>query len=241
MSNRVRKERERAEREELILAHARRILLRDGYQSLNLDELAKAIDYSKGVIYLHFETKEDLALAVATRTCRERVAFSERGAKFQGSTRERIRAIGVACWQFAIEHPDYFQVELMLKSASFWEKASSKRQQEHSMECGRCFRPVLGIVEEAVKCGDLPEGLRPEHMTFGLIAVTIGSHIMLQQMEMRLLADIQDPVRILRQNQDCMLDGLGWRPFMRDHDYHATDRRIQQELFPEATWLLDGH
>ncbi|MCD6048934.1 MAG: hypothetical protein K0Q55_337, partial [Verrucomicrobia bacterium] len=54
-----RKERERAAREELILEHGRRLLVRDGFQDFNLDELAKAIEYSKGTIYLHFQTKED--------------------------------------------------------------------------------------------------------------------------------------------------------------------------------------
>ena len=63
----ARKERERAVREELILDHGLRLLLRGGYQNLNLDELATAIEYSKGTIYLHFQTKEDLVLGIATR------------------------------------------------------------------------------------------------------------------------------------------------------------------------------
>src|SRR6516225_5463962 len=58
----ARKERERAAREELILDHAQRMLLRDGFQNLNLDELAEAVEYSKGTLYLHFKTKEDIAL-----------------------------------------------------------------------------------------------------------------------------------------------------------------------------------
>src|SRR5881409_592601 len=87
----ARKERERAAREDLILEQGRRLLVRDGFQDFNLDELAKVIEYSKGTIYLHFETKEDLALAVATRALRERADLFERAAKFGGKTRERIR------------------------------------------------------------------------------------------------------------------------------------------------------
>src|SRR5688572_11625128 len=95
-----RKERERAVREELILDHARQMLVRDGFQNFNLDKLAESIEYSKGTIYLHFESKEDLVLAVVTRTLKERADLFERASKFRGSTRERGRAIGFACCQF---------------------------------------------------------------------------------------------------------------------------------------------
>src|SRR5229473_2976171 len=90
----ARKERERAAREELILDHAQRMLLKDGFQNLNLDELAEAVEYSKGTLYLHFKTKEDIALAVVTRVLKERADFFERAAQFKGRSRERVGAIG---------------------------------------------------------------------------------------------------------------------------------------------------
>src|SRR5215468_3571804 len=93
----ARKERERAAREELILDHAQKMLLKDGFQNLNLDNLAEAVEYSKGTLYLHFKTKEDLALAVVTRAQKERADFFERALKFHGKTREQISAVGFAC------------------------------------------------------------------------------------------------------------------------------------------------
>ena len=87
----ARKERERAVREELILDHGLRLLLRDGYQNLNLDELATAIEYSKGTIYLHFQTKEDLVLGIATRALKERTRLFERAAE--------------NCWQVSPQPP----------------------------------------------------------------------------------------------------------------------------------------
>src|SRR5262249_1429240 len=86
----TRKERDRAAREELILDHAQKILLRDGFQNLNLDELAEAVEYSKGTLYLHFKTKEDIALAVVTRAQKERADLFERALGFQGRSRERV-------------------------------------------------------------------------------------------------------------------------------------------------------
>jgi hypothetical protein len=75
-----------------------------------------------------------------------------------------------------------------------------------------------------------------ESVAFALIAVTVGSHIMSLEPAMKLVAGIDDPIRTVRQNQDLMCDGLGWRPLLADWDYSATDARLRREIFPTATW-----
>lgn len=236
----ARKDRERGAREELILDHAQRLLVREGFQNLNLDALAEAVEYSKGTLYLHFESKEDLALAVATRAARERADLFERASKFQGRTRERMRAIGFACCQFAVMHRDYFNIEMMLKSESFWDRASEERRRLHGVQASRVFHITNGIAIEALAAGDLPAGTRPMDVTLSLFSITVGSHIMAMQPELQLLAGIEDPICVVRQNQDRVCDGWGWKPLMKDWDYAATDRRIRAEVFPEATWLRPG-
>ena len=234
----ARKERERAAREELILDHAQRILLRDGFQNLNLDELAEAIEYSKGTLYLHFKTKEDIALAVVTRAQKERADFFERALQFQGRSRERVRAIGFACCHFAKVYPDYYNVEMMLKSHSFWEKADEARQHEYAMHGGRCFRTVHRIVTEGLHSGDLPQSkLSSEQIVFSIASMAIGSHIMGRNTHAAMMAGIEDPLKALCTNVDILLDGLSWKPLSSEWDSSAVDRRIKKEVFPEATWL----
>jgi AcrR family transcriptional regulator len=236
----ARKERERAAREELILDHAQRVLLRDGFQNLNLDELAEAVEYSKGTLYLHFKTKEDIALAVVTRAQKERADFFERAATFQGRSREKARAIGFACCHFAKSYPDYYNVEMMLKSQSFWEKADEARQHRYAMEGGRCFRTIHRIVTEALQTGDLPRSnLSSEHIVFSIAAMAIGSHILGRNPHAAMLAGIDDPLQALCQNVSVLLDGLSWKPLSNEWDYDAVDRRIKKEVFPEATWFKE--
>jgi len=234
----VRKERERAAREELILDHAQRMLLKDGFQNLNLDELAEAVEYSKGTLYLHFKTKEDIALAVVTRAQKERADFFERAAHFKGRSRERIQAIGFACCHFANVYPDYYNVEMMLKSLSFWEKADENRQHQYAMQGGRCFRTIHGIVTDGIKDGDLPQGkLSPEQIVFALASTAIGSHIMSRNTHALLLAGINDPLKALCDNVEVLLDGLSWKPLSNQMDRGLVDLRIKSEVFPEATWF----
>ena len=233
----ARKERERAAREELILDHAQRLLLRDGFQNLNLDDLAEAVEYSKGTLYLHFKTKEDLALAVVTRALKERADFHERALLFKGRSRERARAVGFACCHFSKAYPDYFNVEMMLKSHSFWEKADEARQHQYGMQGARCFRVMHRIVTEGLQSGDLPPGkMTPEEIVFSIASMAVGSHIMSRSSHAAMLAGIDDPLRALCQNVSLILDGLNWKPLSGEWDWDAVDRRIKKELFPDATW-----
>jgi AcrR family transcriptional regulator len=234
----ARKDRERAAREELILDHAQRMLLKDGFQNLNLDELAEAVEYSKGTLYLHFKTKEDIGLAVVTRAQKERADLFERAAQFNGHSRERLRAIGFACCHFANVYPDYYNVEMMLKSLSFWEKADETRQHQYAMQGGRCFRTIHGIVTDGLRDGDLPAGkMAPEQIVFAIAATAIGSHIMSRNNQALLMAGIDDPLKALCSNVDILLDGLGWKPLSGEVDSIAVDRRIKKEIFPEANWF----
>lgn len=235
----TRKEREFQAREELIITHARRLLLEKGFQAWNMEQLAEAVEYSKGTLYQHFSSKEDLVLAVATASLRQRADMFEKASHFQGLSRERIRAIGFACCEFALSCPEYFHVEMMLKSASFWEKASEERRHAHSFQGARCWRIINNIVVEAMALGDMPRvQYSPEQATFSLIAVTVGSHLMGREPQFRVQAGIQNPMLAVRLNQDLICDGLGWKPLLKDHDYAATDSRILAEVFPNAAaWL----
>ena len=235
----IRKERDLKAREELILDHARRLLAEKGFQAWNMEQLAVAVEYSKGTLYQHFSSKEDLVLAVASRILNLRADLFEQAASFKGSTREQGRAIGLACCVFAHRHPDFFHIEMMLKSASFWEKASPERKEAHARAGARCWRTLYNIVVSAIALGDMPRlPWSAEHATMALISITIGSHVVSMEHNLRVFAGIDNPLLSVRLNQDLVCDGLGWKPLLHEHDYAATDQRIVSEIFPDAAAFL---
>ena len=48
---------------DLILDAADRLLARYGYRKMTIDDVAKEVGIGKGTIYLHFKSKEEIALA----------------------------------------------------------------------------------------------------------------------------------------------------------------------------------
>lgn len=61
------KEKQRQEREILILREAEEVLLEKGYYETSMDEIAARVGISKGTIYAHFPGKEELIVAIFQR------------------------------------------------------------------------------------------------------------------------------------------------------------------------------
>ena len=58
------KEKQRQEREALILQAAEEVLMEKGYHETSIDEIAARVGIAKGTVYLHFPSKEDLVIAI---------------------------------------------------------------------------------------------------------------------------------------------------------------------------------
>src|SRR5947209_18082067 len=61
------KEKQRLEREALILQEAEEMLEEKGYHDTSMDEIAARVGIAKGTIYGHFPSKEDLVIALFKR------------------------------------------------------------------------------------------------------------------------------------------------------------------------------
>jgi len=234
MSTASRREREFAEREEMILEHARQLLRQHGYLGLNLDRLAEAAEYSKGTLYQHFETKEDIILGIAIGSMQLRTQFFRRAGEFNGKSRERILAVGVADDIITELYPEHFQICQMVKMPSIMEKTSEERRGRMALCESSCFTAVKKMVEEAVRVGELPtevENAGP--IAFGMMTMALGTRLVSSSPEWMKRIEIHDPRAAMRTSQHRLLDGWRWRPLFAEWDYQNTERRVRDEIFGE--------
>jgi TetR/AcrR family transcriptional regulator, fatty acid metabolism regulator protein len=87
------KERQRQEREELILQTAEEVLTERGYYNMSMDEIASRVGIAKGTLYHHFARKEDLAFALFERFLEESVVSLEEIGVQEGTPQERLQAL----------------------------------------------------------------------------------------------------------------------------------------------------
>lgn len=87
------KERQRLEREQLILDAAEAVLAEKGYLALAMEEIAARVGIARATVYLHFPSKDDLVVALFERTfVGFRQLVADAAAK-PGSARERLERI----------------------------------------------------------------------------------------------------------------------------------------------------
>ncbi len=87
------KERQRQEREELILQAAEEVLAEKGYYDTSVDEIAARVGIAKGTVYLHFPGKEDIMIAILERNAQAMVELVEATVATASSSREKLEAI----------------------------------------------------------------------------------------------------------------------------------------------------
>jgi TetR/AcrR family fatty acid metabolism transcriptional regulator len=93
------KEKQRQEREDLILQIAEEVLLERGYHDTSMDEIAARVGIAKGTLYLHFARKEDLVFALLDRELQTVLRMVEQADSMQGTAREKLVLIQASLYQ----------------------------------------------------------------------------------------------------------------------------------------------
>jgi len=233
MSLSTRKERQRREREDLILEHASDLFAEEGYLGFNLDRLAERVEYSKATLYNHFLSKEDLLAAVANRQLQERAELFSKALLFDGKTRERMCCVGAADEILSHRHQASFELMQLARAHSIWEKVSATTQQRFESGAKRCFQVASELVNQGRRAGDLPrteEELPTEQVVAGLVAISRGTFLLSRENSVFKVAIGKTAADFLFDHYDAYLDGLGWRPLSTEWDYATTRQRARAFL-----------
>lgn len=243
MNTLSRKQRELFEREQLILDTAKVILNTEGFVNLSMERIAAEIEYSKGTIYNHFKSKEEVITGISCRCMNNLIELFTRAKNYNGSNRERIAAIGIAHSLYAQLNPVEVQNMQIIKSQAIREKISLDKQNEILQLEQTITGIVIDIVMDAKNAGDIPadENFVPDGIVFGLWTMGYGSNLLhLSGIPFEQLG-MQSPLDINWINSNKLLDSYHWQPLSTDFDIHAMREKIANELFhEELTKLKDN-
>lgn len=244
MGTRERRQRDYDEREELFLDAALEQVRRDGLLSLQMGRLAEQSEYSVGTLYQHFESKEDLLLALVTRSLQRYTALVHKALAWKATTRDRMFAVGVADLVFLQKHNDYSQIAQYSLCDVFWNAASTQRRQAFLDVSKPLMETVCNLVEEARRVGDLAEiGPSSLEVTLGIWSICRG-HQNLSHIE-GLLADItgSNLQPMMCRHLVFLLDGMRWKPMSKPANLDAPDRlfeRVRDEVFRDEIGVIES-
>ena len=114
MSVQERKQRERADRERLIVATARELAEQQGWDAVTTRRLAERIEYSQPVLYSHFRGKREIIGAVALEGASEMAEAMRAATAAAAAPRERVAALAHAYLDFADRNPAVYDALFQL-------------------------------------------------------------------------------------------------------------------------------
>ncbi|SMF87537.1 TetR/AcrR family transcriptional regulator [Streptomyces sp. Amel2xC10] len=114
MSVQERKQRERAERERLIVATARELAEQQGWDAVTTRRLAERIEYSQPVLYSHFRGKREIIGAVALQGATEMAAAVRTATSTAAGPRERVAALARTYLDYAARNPAVYDALFQL-------------------------------------------------------------------------------------------------------------------------------
>ncbi|GHF29749.1 TetR family transcriptional regulator [Amycolatopsis deserti] len=134
-----RRERERAQRHQLIITAARELAETEGWEAVTTRRLAERVEYSQPVLYSHFSGKDAIVRAVAIDGFAELAAHLRR-ARLAGP--EPLRAVCRAYLEFATERPALYQAMFVMPTDVKFAHAETPPQLRAGFdEFVNCFRP----------------------------------------------------------------------------------------------------
>ena len=110
MGIKERREREKSELREAILAAAREIAIAEGWANVSMRKIAERVEYSAPVIYEHFDDKEALLLALLADGFSELLVRLRTARAVESNPEAALVAMAAAYGQLALEMPELYQV-----------------------------------------------------------------------------------------------------------------------------------
>ena len=160
MGTRERKEREFETRRRLILATATKLFQKDGFAGVTLDDIASAIEFSKGTIYNHFGSKEEIYASILVEHLNILLSCLKEAARTGRNTPERLRNSMKAYVRFYREHREYFKLLFFIDLVSDHYRVPDTLLKEIRTLKIACLLELQNVVREGVRSGEL-EGGRP--------------------------------------------------------------------------------
>jgi AcrR family transcriptional regulator len=145
MSIQTRRERERAERERLIVTAARELAESEGWDAVTTRRLAAEIEYSQPVLYSHFTGKDAIMAAVAAEGFAD-MAVELRAARTSAAdARQALAAVAAAYSAFAEQRPALYDAMFTLSvDLPFATPEAPPALQEAFGELREAVRPLAG-------------------------------------------------------------------------------------------------
>lgn len=206
MGTKERKEREREARRNDILDAAKNVFFDKGFNGTTMDQIAEVAELSKGSLYLHFPSKEDLYVSILLEgldLLNETFKEAVEGIK---GWENKLRRIGQAYYDFYKENNNYFRILFFLYHSEIATHVSAELYQMCFEKGLSCLNYLNQALKEGTDAGEI-EPLDPMGMSFILWGAFNGIFFLSEEEDhKRFIPGSLD--QLIGLSMDMMINGL---------------------------------
>lgn len=172
MGIRERKNREKQERRSLILTGAKALILENGIDALNMQEVADAAELSKATLYLYFQSKEAILREILTESASAFVEYVEARIRPESSGIEALRTLWGSYLSLFGESQEIFVLTGInnLIDPGFLLDLG-RTDQELETPTGRMLNLIASVLERGIADGTLESSLKPQKLARTVIMI----------------------------------------------------------------------
>lgn len=182
MGIKERKQRQFEKREALILETARKLFLQKGFVNFTLDDIADEIEYSKGTIYSHFESKEEIYARILMEQLNVLHLYLQEAVNNSQNTEDGIKRCLDAYLTFYTQHKEYFRLLFFIDMVSAGLRIPHQLLKEIQMKKHACLSELERVLKKGKEAKELAGNLNETKIAMVLWGMLNG---MLQLAESR--------------------------------------------------------
>jgi TetR/AcrR family fatty acid metabolism transcriptional regulator len=157
------KDKQRQEREALILQAAEDVLSEKGYHEMSIDEIAARVGIAKGTVYLHFGSKDELVLALIERDLQRVLDMVESNAAQATTPRGKLEAIFETIYRSFFDK--HTRMTYLINNSDELRRLLEEKKQQKGDKWERVVSLVRALLEEGKAEGTFDRDLPTSIMT----------------------------------------------------------------------------
>ena len=174
MGIKERKLREYENRKQLILHTSKELFSQKGFNSVTLEDIANEIEFSKGTIYSHFESKDEIYAHLLLEHLNILLHYLKESVRTSKDTMDGIRKCLSVYIEFYLKHQEYFQLLFFIDIFSNHYKIPQELLKKIQMQKIACLSELQHLLKGWSESGEMRNGFSKKNIALVLWGMING-------------------------------------------------------------------
>jgi len=169
-----RKQREREHRRQAVIDAAIEVIMKKGFNSMTMDDIAEVAELSKATLYLYFKSKEELVIEIVIQVLKHFASYMEAGMKGYDPVAALCK-MGESYLKYFYQFPVHYQILNYQDNSSDLDYSKF----ENSLQLVQANSHVWDVICAPIEAGKQKGLFRPDidSLEYGVMLWTSGTGI----------------------------------------------------------------